>query len=491
MVAGLAAGSADAQSLRIIPGIVVSETYSDNVALGPSAAARRGWITDISPGIRLDLEGARAKGFLDLRIHDLRYSSEPGLDNTQGTLYSRMNLEAVENWLFIDARADLNRQNLSAFDAAVTPDQPTASRNRVEVATLQVAPFIRGRLSDVATYMVRYGAAEVRTDEDGLPDTGTGEFSARIQSASPSAKFGWAVDGTDLTLDNDLAGSRRDSRVRATLIYAAAPSLQLSVSEGYENSDFGSAQDDGLGTPGVGLTWTPSGRTQVAALFERRYFGNGHNVLFAHRTPRTAWRIASVKDAAVLPAGVAAGSAGSITGLMSFLLTSAIPDPDDRAAAVRGRIEEWGLAEHSLIGSGVVNLAPYVYRNSEASVTVLGARNTVTLSYVDREELHSATEGAGDGRFAENFRQRGFATNWSRRITPLTALTASAASLRTRGVSGETPDTRQAEFRLALSSRLGPNTTVSLGVRRVNFRSSEPATDYRENAVFVTFSVRT
>jgi uncharacterized protein (PEP-CTERM system associated) len=348
-------------------------------------------------------------------------------------------------------------------------------------------------------YAAKYNAAYVRTDEallgianDASPkDTKSGEFSARILSSRPGARLNWALEANDLAIRNDLVDTKRDSRARATLIYEAAPNLKFSASGGYEKSDFDDPDADGVATPGIGFTWTPSERSQAAAFVERRFFGTGHSLLLSHRTPRTAWRIASVKEAAVLPTGVSSTGAGSIGGLMSYLLTTAIPDPEAREAAVRKRLEEYSFGDNSILTSGTVNFRPYVYRNSTATAAFLGTRHALTLAYADREERYSTPSIPGDlGTLADN-RQRGFTLDGSRRLTPLTTLTIFGRALRTDGLVQGTPDTRQKDYGLSLSSRLGRHATFAVGARRASFTTTLPIGGYRENSVFMTLSFRT
>jgi len=482
---------ARADTWRIVPSVSVTETYTDNLTLSSGDLAKRGWITDVTPALRIDLNGARAKGYVDFRYHDLSYPGEPQLDNAQKTLYSRLNLEAIERWFYIDARAETTQQNRSAFGAAVTPDSPTLNANRVETTSVQVAPMIRGRFLGTTDYAVRYNVGYVRTDDALLQDTKSGEFAARLQSANPGTRFNWALVANDIAIRNDLVDTRRDSRVRATLIYESARDLQLSASAGYERSDFDDPQSEGLATPGLGIAWTPSERTQFAAFAERRFFGTGHNLLFSHRTPQTAWRVASVKDAAVLPPGISTDSAGSLTGLMSYLLSSAIPDPVAREAEARRRLEEFGISPNTMLSSGETNFRPYVFRNSTASVALLGVRHALTLSYADREQRYTRPlTGSALGTF-NDFRERGVAVNGSRRLTPLTTFTIFARALRTEGLSNLAPDTRQRDFGASVSSILGRHATLNVGVRRASFDTSLPSGSYRENAAFLTLTFRT
>ena len=487
----LAAGIARADSLRFVPSVAVAQTYSDNVALLPGELARSGWVTGISPGIRADLAGARVKGFLDYRLTETFYSSESRFNHRQNFLDSFAKVEAVDHFLFVDARAAVSQQNKSPFGAAVTPDLSTPSANRVETALYQVAPTLRGQLSDSASYQLRLNETSVRADNVSLPGTRTTEWAGKIGNASSSAKLGWAVDGSALRLRNEAVGTLEDSRIRGSLVYALDPEFHVSGFAGHESTDFAGPPRRGTNTPGVGLEWSPGVRTHLVAVRERRFFGDGHNVIFSHRTPLTAWRLTSTKDAAVLPTQLTASSSSSIQALMSDLLTSAIPDPEARAQAVRRRLEETGIPGISPLNSNFASARPFVLRNDVASFALLGAIHTVTLSVIRREQRGFGVSLAGEGSFVQDdFRQRGFSANLARRLSPLSTVTLAATSLQTDDLTMTTRQTRQHFYSAFLATRLGPRTSASLGVRHAEFDSSIPIESYRENAIFASVSIR-
>ncbi len=491
LAAILAAGIARGESFRLVPSVAVAQTYSDNMALLPGELARSGWVTGISPGIRADLAGARVKGSLDYRLTKSLYSADSRLNSTQNFLDSFAKVEAVDKLLFVDARANISQQNRSPFGAAVTPDLSTPSSNRVETRVYQVAPTLRGQLSDIASYELRLSETNVRADGASLPDTGTTEWVGKISNASPSAKLGWAVDGNALRLRNEDVGTLEDSRIRGSLIYAFDPQFHVSVIAGYESTNFAGPPRRGTNTPGVGLEWSPSVRTQLIAVHERRFFGDGHNVSFSHRTPLTAWKLASTKDATALPTQLTASSLSSIQALMSDVLTSAIPDPEARAQAARRKLEETGISGISALNSNFAFARPFILRNDVASFALLGAIHTITLSVIRREQRGFGVSLGGEGSSVQDdFRQKGFSANLARRLSPLTTLTLAATLLQTDDLTITTTQTKQHFYSASLATRLGPRTSAALGVRHVEFNSSIPIESYRENAIFASVSIR-
>lgn len=487
-----AAGAAHAQAWRITPSIAFSETYSDNMALVADEIARKGWITDITPGLRIDANGARLKGFLDYRFHEVRYSGARDLDSSQHVLGSAARLEAIEKFLFIDGRADITSQNRTPLQGAVPVNGVSGSDNRIETRTFQVSPNARGSVGDFATYQARYNASYVTTEDDTLPATRVGEFVGRIRNARLSARLGWAVDANLLRARNDAIGSLSDDRLRGLLIFGIDPNFNVAAIYGRETTDFeGSRQSEN--TPGLAFNWQPSPRSLVAGEAMKRFFGTGHLLSASYRTPRTAWRLTSVRDAAVLPEIIprGAGNTNSLFALVNDLMTPAYGDPAERAEAARQRLEQAGVTTDFPLATGTVSSQPVVFESQAASVALLGTRNTVTLRFT-RLDQRNALPPPPDASplLVEDLRQAGVSATWAYRLTPLTTITGTATGLRTEDLGAVSATTRQAQYTLSLTSRLGPHTTASLGVRHNKYDSPLPLSAYSENAIVGTLQFR-
>jgi uncharacterized protein (PEP-CTERM system associated) len=484
---GLASGVARSQPVRIVPSFGITESYSDNVEPTAGQPPQSSWVTSLVPGIRIDLAGVRVKGLFDAHVNYSAYASASRLSHTEKYLNSFVNVDIMEKWLFLDAHANIAPQNASAFGAPATAGASVTNPNRVETTTYQAAPYIRGHFSAFADYQLRFSETAVHTNDLATPDSRTSEWAGRI--ASPLAKTGWAVDGRALTLRNRVVGSLDDSRVRGSLTYAFDQAIHVSVSEGYEATDFAAAQRQTGTTPGVGLEWAPGVRTQFSGIYERRFFGSGHTLLFTHRTPLTAWRLASTKDATALPAQLQSTGMFSMAGLMEDLLTSAIPDPEARAQAVRRRLEATGISPTSALSSNVLTTRPFVFRETTASFALLGRVNTegITLSSREQRTLGDVAGLPGAGG-DENFRQNGVDANVAHRLTPLTTLTFLTTYWRTESLTSAAR-TRQHLYTLFVTTQLGPKTSASLGFRRTDFTGLTEFDSYRENAVFGTISI--
>jgi uncharacterized protein (PEP-CTERM system associated) len=122
---------------------------------------------------------------------------------------------------------------------------------------------------------------------------------------------------------------------------------------------------------------------------------------------------------------------------------------------------------------------------------MLGAINTATVTLVRKEQRGFGVRITGEGgALDEDFRQKGVHANLARKLSPFTTLTLVATSLTTESLSAVPRHSTQHLYSLFLSTRVGPRTSASFGVRRAAFTSSVQLESYRENAVFASVSVR-
>ena len=458
----------------IEPRLILTETYSDNMALF-GTAPESGWISSLAPGIRIDGKGPRFDAFLDYRREHIFYEGFPEWKRKQNQLDSYGTLEAVEDWLFVDASANIVQRNITVF-GPVSVDGLSASDSQVETQTFQVAPYVRGRLGSSADYLVRVNAVDSRSDDPTLADTRVDQVVASLNNRATSGTLGWFADGSGTRVENDVIGEHDNTRFRAGLVFPLGSQIHLSASAGRETTNYASVDRESTSTPGVGIEWSPSRHTQFAALREKRFFGYGHNVLFTHRTARTAWRYTDSKEASVLPTLLAGYNPGSVHTLMADLLDASISDPEERRRAVRARMELIGAGADLLGTGGVQTSRIYLERERSASVAWLGLRSVFTLTLNQRDqELMPFSPFASDS-FGETdgspIRERGASLTWSYRLTPLTTLNAALLRLRTEGLDAGTPYSTQNTQTAALNIRLSPDAVASIAVRRSRYEHS-------------------
>jgi len=476
---------AAAPAWRFTPSFTLTESWSDNLHLLSEPFARPGWATLLVPALQLRHTGPRLDVFADYRYQRTLYTS--GDDESQNYLRARATYDVANNRLFVEANANITQENRSAFGPGVVPGAPGSNPNRVEARLFSVSPFVRGDVGDSGFWQARFNQSDLRTSHEngfGATRQKTSEALASVRSVR------WALDASDLRTRTDATGSLTDQRVRADLILAPTSQAHVLLVAGYERTDFTGDGRRSDATPGAGLEWSPGPRTQLSAIAQRRFFGTGHVADLSHRTHFTAWRLSSRRDSSILT-NLLASNAGGLESLMSSLLVSSIADPAARLASARQRLWELGGAA-TIVNSGFLTERPFVYRSLEASMVLLAPRDSGLLELRERTETALGAGASAPDSFilSDEIRQRGYSAAWTHRLTPLTSFTLAASGVHTSGAGGSGPTSREDLATFYVTSRLGPHTSASFGVRRVDFAGSTQAASYRENAVFTSLSVR-
>jgi uncharacterized protein (PEP-CTERM system associated) len=467
---------------KIAPEVSLTETFTDNAALVPDTLAQNSWITEISPTLRIEHLGARASILLDYRLRSTYFSNQTRLNSSQNFLNATSTFEAVENWLYVDARSSITQQNRSAFDSAQLQNTSPLNTNRIETNTYQISPYIRGRFADVAIYQLRLNGTETTTNDAAFPDTKTREWVGVVTNAANGSQWGWLLSGNALHIRNSDLGSKTDNRVRALAIYAVDRQLKFSIIGGYERSDFANASTRSTNTTGAGVEWLPTERTKFSAVREKRFFGDAYNFLFTHRTALTAWKFVTTKDVVVLPNTLTSVTPGSVYELLYDVLSTSIPDPAARTEAVRRRLQESAAAENGNFSSAFLTLRPFVSQNREGSIALLGARNTVTATFGRREQRDLASTAPIPLLQNSDVLQRNWNLSWAHRLSPVSTVTAGFSRLKTESLSSLQTESKQRAASVLLTTRLSPKTTASLALRRVRFDNTA-LTSYSENAL--------
>jgi uncharacterized protein (PEP-CTERM system associated) len=463
-------GQTYAESWKIDPELSLAETYSTNMTLtaGPHL---QGWISDIAPALRITGTGGRIKANLDYRLDNLHYAGHPELERNQNTLASDATVEAIEKWLFIDAGATIQQRKASPFSAAsVGTNNATSAQS--ETRTANVSPYIRGQFSDIAAYQMRINALESQSSDATLASTHATQVTGALKNASSGAKIGWSMNADAAKIENSIIGDRFDGRLSGRLTFAIVPQFHLSFSDGIEKTNYAGNGLQSWETPGLGLEWSPSPRTQAAVQGEKRFFGTAHTLLLNHRTAWTNWRYTDTKDASALATTLAGSGQGAISDMMSDLLTASIPDPATREAAVRARFDRATAAQ---VGPAAVQSSRIsINHTQELSIALLGIRNTITLSLhqLDQEAIGNVTGVADSFALSSNLRQQGGSLSWQHRLSPLTTFSYTAGRQHSAGLSVANLDSEQRSHAANVAYRLAPQTYASMGARKVSYEST-------------------
>lgn len=482
---------------RVEPRISLTEILTDNAVLGSTAAgSKNDQITQLSPGIRIDGRGARLKAYFDYSLTQIQYAQNGEKSRTQNALNTFGTLEAVEKWLFLDFRGSITQQTVSAFGAQ-SSSNASINANSTETSTYSLSPYIRGRLLGAADYLVRYQRSTTESKVSSAFSSDSDTWTASLKGDTGLASLGWALDASKLSTDYSNGRHTEADRYYGTLTWRLDPQFRLNFSGGTESNNYATLVKDSRTTHGYGFEWAPTPRTNVSVFRERRFFGNGHNISLTHRTALTAWKYSDVRDVMIMNQSGTVGL-GTFYDLV-YALSATAPGVDPNNPAMRAAwtnlffLMNPGLSPTSIIPSNFLSSQASVQRQRELSFAITGVRNTVTFMATDVSRQALAVQSVallGDSFQTSNvINQRGLSMNWSNRLSADSTLAATLMKMDTTGSSsGAGLKTTQNTLTVNLSTRVGPKTTASLGLRHTEFDSK--TNPYTENALTGTLTAR-
>ena len=491
LAALLGTAPAFAQTWRIVPSISVAETLTDNVSLAPDNRKQSDLITQVSPGVNVQKTSGRLKLNLNYRATGLFYAKNSDQNDIQNYLDAAGTLEAVENWLFVDASANVSQQAFSAFGAQSNLATENINANRAETLTYRVSPYVRGRFGNTADYELRYSLSGSKVRGNELGETTVEEWGGRITGRESPMGFGWALGASYNVAHADEARDVSSRRVNGSLSYRFDPQVRVSALAGWESNNYSTTNDSSAATYGAQLEWTPTERTRINALAERRPFTNTHQIGITHRTRLTAWQFSDSKSVTTLPAQLTVAQLGTAFDLLFNALATRFPDPIQRAAEVDRQLRLNGIPRDLALATAFLSSQAFVQRARQLSVAILGVRNTVTLaaSLVESRAIETGSPLAGDFSTTSEVEQRSLTANWAHQMSAVTTMNLLATHTRSKGASGTGPETTEKSARLLLTHQLSPKTSGTIGLRYIRFDSTT-ADDFREKAITGTLLVR-
>lgn len=468
-------------SWLITPSVAVGATMTDNVR--PGQGEKKGdLITNLTPAIRVDGKGGRVSGNLNFSWQQNIYANESAFNNNQKSLAATGKAELIEQWLFLDASANIAQRPTSVFGTQSVGNE-LVNTNRGQTTSYQWSPYVQGRFVGSADYELRYRNTHTTADS-GVFSAASGvdaqAWSGRLSGATPLTLLGWSA-----LAENQIVqfGSNRDtktSRLLGTLDFRIDPQVKLFLSAGRESDNFSSLDLQNRTTSGYGVDWAPTERTLLSLKKDRRSFGDGHNFDFSHRTALSAWKFTDSRSV-VIPAQQMTVAPVPPEYLLLLQLASTIPDPVLRAQF----LQSVGVPANLNFGN-IMSTQPFIQRQQLASVALIGANNTVTMSAQRSQSERIGTGLSSLDNFANtaNIRQAGLSASWALRLTPHNSLTLNALSSRSRG-DLSSQDSRLRSLSLMLTSKVGARTTAAVGLRQNSFENAGTGfgSSYDEHAI--------
>ncbi len=478
----VAVPSAHAGKWDIKPSIAVNETLTNNVFLS-SSNPTSDLVTSITPGISINGKGGRGSLRLDYGWTQNLYLHESSSNNHQNSLRAFGTLEAVEDWLFIDASGTISQQYLTAL-GRVSPSSASVNSNQTETSSYTLAPYIKGRLGKSVDYLFKYSAATTSSKSNLVSDQTTQQWIGRVNGQTPLTAVTWSLDASKVSVDYDVGRDRDDTRYGATIAYRFNPQLQTSLIFGRETTNLVTLQEETHNDSGFGILWTPGPRTKFEGTVTRRFFGNGYQAAFTHRMPRSSLSYTASRQVSYQPAGV--GNTGQGSNYDAFYAIVAANNPGMSPEAINEQVvqilQNRGLPVDGTVVNGFLTNRPSLQQLQQLSLALIGVRNTVTFTATEssQQPLGLVSGLTDDFSLSNRVRQRGLGVVWGHQLSGSSSLSLSLNQQESTRFTAGNPDTKTQGAYLLFTTRLSPHTNVNMTVRRV---ISDGETGYNESAL--------
>lgn len=468
----------DGRFLSVSPSLSIRQVFTDNADLSPTDR-RSQTQTQVLPGVSVRTgQGGRVKLSLDYALTSpIEIGGSRSDTRIQQSLAAAMNAEVVERHAFIEARAAISQQSLSAFGVNAPDGFISANRNSTEVRSFAVSPVLRGNLAGEVDLEARANwTTSSSVSAQGADSTSHGWS---VRASGGRGPLNWSVSH-DVSGGDFGSGSRSTSTGRTLLSLGYRPDFdwRLTGRVGRESSDVQAADSRSSTTYGIGVEWVPTPRTTVNLQLDERYFGQSRSLSFQHRLRRTVFRISESRDVSNGNAFFSPLGTPEYERLMREL-APIIPDPVLRDQRVR---ELLGL------GGGFITRAATLQERRDASMFWSGIRTSMSLSiYRSTSRRLDTTSTAPDDLFGgARVRQSGESVSGSYQLSPTTSLSLSLNQTASNEIGGSR-STDQRTVQIGMSSTVARNTGLSMSLRHVNFDS--PTRPYTENGGSVSLNM--
>ena len=403
---------------------------------GASGSSNDGLALQLRPGLQLANRSGRLRGSLAYYLDLIYRPNQSDKSEARNSLNAAYQLEAVEGRLFVDAGANVSQRVLSPFGRQTAVDSPQANDNRTEVGSVSVAPSLRGRLGDVATYDARLSASATNTRHSVVGDSDTTGGGLTINSARGGSLFGWGLLGSYQRAHFRAGRTTESDAFSGSVNYTPNPDIVVTLRGGVETNDIATFQRKSYTTRGISAIWRPTVRTVASVDADHRYFGQSYRVVLEHRLPQSSFRFTSTRDSSTSsdPRGV--GQPQTLFQLFYLQFASLEPDPVLRAQFVLDYLRAFGLDPNATVPGGYVTSAVTLQRRDDLSWTYSAKRVSTTLqAFRSSSETLDAASGRGVGRV----RQSGFNATVNYRLTPTANIGLVGSRLVTPGTATPRP----------------------------------------------------
>jgi uncharacterized protein (PEP-CTERM system associated) len=494
----LAVAPACRAELKLQPALQLRETYTDNVALQPDAAARAEWVSEVAPALAFSDDSRRLKLHGRYQLHYFAYSGHEraGTNNHSHEFNADAHAVLADDFLFLDAGGAVGQQAVSPFGQQVNNNAYAAS-NRTEIRTWHLAPYAVHQFGTAARATVRYTRDHVASSNVGFGQSGGDTAAVDLQSGTAFRRLGWGLSASRSVIGDTRAGTNSATNATANLRWLVTGTVTLTGTGGYDKYDFsgpGAASKGSFWT--VGGVWEPSMRTHVELAGGHRFFGRTWKLDLQHHSRRSVWSIGYNEDVTTTRSQFTLPAAVDTAAMLDKLFMPTIPDPVTRAAAVQAYISASGLPASLTDSVNYLTNRYLLQKQFQASAVFKTARSGFLVNVFDsRRHALSAVEADSEllGGVATNLnddtRQQGANATWNWQASGRTSMALSLTDTRSKSLAVKRATTNRAA-RLSLSHTLRRHLVGTVELRHVTGSVATGTEDYHENAVAAALSLQ-
>lgn len=478
----------DGRSFWLIPTLGVTGTLTNNVNL--SENKKSDFILGVTPGIQIGGQTARLRGFLNYQLNANFYASDASKARFNNTLAAQANVEAIEDWLFVDASASVNQQFINPFGTTSSSNSPN-NGNQTQVTTVRISPYVSGQIAGEVNYLGRAFYSGTNSGTSQASNSSVWGALLSFDSTTRWTRLSWGLDFSYREAAFQGTRTEFDQLNVGSLTYAVTPDLKLTVRGNVETSNLVSIDSETTTGWGGGVRWNPSPRTNLALEYDQRIFGSSHLYSFFYFAPRSVWSISSVQRLSTGQFGTGPGATGGSTFDVLFAQFATIePDPVARAQLVNAFIQANGLDPGAGAGTNFLPSQVTLEKKQEASVALQGTRSTVIFNIFQTQQsaLESVLLNPDNNLSGGNvITWLGGGVNWAHRLTPRDSLVLNVRGRRTTESVGSEQSTLWTGI-ATWSRQLAPRATMSLAARYQNLSST--TAPYTEAALLATLNMQ-
>jgi len=498
-LAGLALAPAAAAELQLLPTLELSENWSDNPTLVSDSQAHSQFITEVSPGVTLAEDSNRLQLRASYKLHLFEYSDRrlSGSDVANNELSLAAKARLVGELLFVDVNAGVSQQPVSPF-APVNADADYLNSNRSEIRSYSVSPYLTQRFGNTAVGTLRYTHDVVSSNNGGLGNSDGDSLALSLSNGPALRRWGWDISANRQILNDHIAATSDSNSANLGVHFGLSDDFSLLENLGYDKFSYESGPTDA--TEGkswsTGFKWQPSTRTSLQLTAGRRYYGPSYGLNALHRSQHTIWTlnyndaVTTSRDQFLLPSSV------DTAALLNSMLTSQIPDPVQRAAAVAAFISSNGLPA-SLANSINYFSNRYILQKELLLTAALnGAHSTLLLSMfrTRRTALSSIQEdsellGSQNAALYDNTNQLGASIVANYSVNARTSSALSVSYGKTDSLSLQQSQINRS-WRWIVSHQFRPKLSGVFELRQTRNLQSPGDLAYTEHAVALSLSMK-